>query len=89
MAKSTPSGLDDCYNYQVALYALDVNRYIQELIKSTSSGVAQFMDHDLGRLKSYLKAMEGYIDRMKAQTQVDVPQTHAVAVSVAPAVEIP
>lgn len=63
-------------NHDVAGLYSRINRFIEELIKSVSSGTSQVNAFDATRIKSYLNAIEVYTDWVLAQPQLDLPETH-------------
>jgi hypothetical protein len=52
-----------------------MNRFIEEVQKSVSSGVSFSNEFDISRLKSYLDSVDRYHAWIKAQPQLDLPET--------------
>jgi len=63
-------------NHDIAGLHARINRFIEELIKSVSSGTSQMNDFDQARLKTYLDAIDTYHDWVLAQPHLDLPETH-------------
>ena len=64
------------YNDNVAGLWDRLNRFIVELVRSTSSNITEFADADVKRLKSYLNELTGYIDWIVSAPAMDYPETH-------------
>lgn len=72
MAEST---INSTHNHDVAGLHQRINRFIEEMYKSASSNVSEFINFDTVRLKSYLYAIVKYHEWIKAQPQLDLPET--------------
>ena len=68
--------LTHVYNHDVLGLHRRINRFIEEVAKSTSSGGSQVNEYDQNRLSTYLQAIKGYHDWVVAQPQLDLPETH-------------
>jgi hypothetical protein len=64
------------YNHDVAGLCRRVNRFMEEMIKSVSSGTSEMNEFDQTRLSDYLGAILAYRDWVVAQPQLDLPETH-------------
>jgi len=64
------------YNHDVAGLCTRVHRFVVEVKKSVSSGMAQVNSFDQVRLGSYLGAIRAYRDWVTSQPQLDLPETH-------------
>jgi len=63
-------------NHDIAGIHARINRFIEELIKSVSSGTSQVSSFDQTRLASYLDAMDTYHEWVTSQPHLDLPETH-------------
>lgn len=63
------------YNSDIFSLARRLNRFIEELVKSQSSGVSQTMPFDVTRVKSYLDSIEAFAAWVVAQPLLDLPET--------------
>ena len=52
-----------------------INRFLDEIHKSSSSAVSEYNEFDMTRSKSYLEAIDTYHDWVIAQPQLDLPET--------------
>ena len=68
-------------NHDIAGINARVNRFIEELVKSVSSGTSQLNSFDQVRLVSYLDAIDTYHDWVIAQPNLDLPETHPRAIT--------
>ena len=64
------------YNHDILGLHRRINRFIEEVAKSTSSGGSQMNEYDQNRLATYLSAIRGYHDWVIAQPLLDLPETH-------------
>ncbi len=64
------------YNPDIAGLYARINRFIEEMIASASSGVSLFSSFDQARLLSYTAAITTYQNWILAQPQLDLPKTH-------------
>jgi hypothetical protein len=64
------------YNQDVAGLHARINRFINEMTDSVSSGISLFTAFDQARLLSYTNAVHKYHDWVIAQPQLDLPETH-------------
>lgn len=62
-------------NMQVAGLIRRLRRFRYETVKAASSGVAHVNEHDLRRAKSYLNAVEAYLNWIVSQPQLDLPES--------------
>lgn len=60
---------------QVAGLIRRLRRFRYETVKAASSGVAHVNEHDLRRAKSYLNAVEAYLNWIVSQPQLDLPES--------------
>lgn len=63
-------------NHDIAGLNARINRFIEELIKSVSSGTSQVNEFDQARLTTYLDAIDIYHAWVIAQPHLDLPETH-------------
>lgn len=63
------------YNQDVLGLVNRINRFIEESIRSVSSGLSYLNEFDLGRLKAYLNAVDSYHAWIRSQPQLDMPET--------------
>jgi hypothetical protein len=64
-------------------------RYMEELIKSQSANLTEFISFDLERLKSYLDDVTKYLDWIVAQPQLDLPETSPREIELETPPEVP
>ncbi len=64
------------FNQDVLSLVEHVNRYIDELTHSQSSGVNGMIDADKERIASYIKALRTARGWIMAQPMLDLPETH-------------
>lgn len=64
------------YNHDVAGVYRRINRFIEEVAHSVSSSGSQMNDYDQTRLATYLDAIDSYLGWVRAQPQLDLPETH-------------
>ncbi len=76
-------------NHDVAGLCRRVNRFIVEMQKSVSGGVADMNEFDQARLQKYLDAVRAYRNWVVAQPQLDLPETHPRPVEIGPDPETP
>ncbi len=76
-------------NHDVAGLCRRVNRFIVEMQKSVSGGVADMNEFDQARLQKYLDAVRAYRNWVIAQPQLDLPETHPRPVEIGPDPETP
>ena len=77
------------YNHDVAGICRRINRFLEELVKSVSSGVQLMNEFDQKRIMSYLQAIATYRDWITAQPQLDLPETHPRTIEIGPDAEVP
>ena len=63
-------------NQDIAGFNSRLNRAIEEVYKSVSSGVVDFREADKNRVLSYFDAIDEYHTWVIAQPQLDLPETH-------------
>ena len=63
------------YNQDVRGLASRINRFITELMLSSSANLANVSEFDAGRLESYIKAIRTYHDWVIGQPALDLPET--------------
>ncbi len=78
MANSTAG---QTYNTDVFGFVRRMNRFIEEIVKSQSSGVSKTSAFDVGRAQSYIGALRGYLAWVIGQPELDLPETGPRAVS--------
>jgi len=71
-------------NHDVAGIHTRINRFIEELYKSVSSGTSQVNAFDQTRLNSYLDGITTYVDWVVGQPQLDLPETHPRPIQLEP-----
>lgn len=62
-------------NHDIAGLQARINRFLEELHKSISSGVSQVNSFDQARVASYLEAIDTYHAWVIGQPQLDLPET--------------
>jgi len=67
-------------NHDVAGMCRRINRFIVEVQKSASAGVADMAPFDQERLDTYLLAIRVYGEHVLSQPQLDLPKTHPRAI---------
>ena len=72
MANSTAG---QTYNTDVFGFVRRMNRFIEEIVKSQSSGVSKTSTFDVGRAQSYISALRGYLAWVTGQPELDLPET--------------
>jgi len=77
------------YNDNVAGLAIRIDRFMVELIKSTSANVSEFVEPDTARLESYRSELVGYLDWVVAQPMMDYPETHPMGRTLSAPMTIP
>lgn len=63
------------YNQDIVGLYDRINRFIEELMKSVSSGLSLTNSFDQARLAVYLNAIDRYHDWVKSQPHLDLPET--------------
>ena len=63
------------YNTDVHSISRRLNRIVNELVKSQSSGVSQTMPFDLTRVKAYINALLAYAEYITTEPLLDLPET--------------
>lgn len=63
-------------NHDIAGIYNRINRYIEEEIFASSSGVNEMDQFDQVRFASYLDSLDVYVNHVVAQPQGDYPKTH-------------
>jgi hypothetical protein len=63
------------YNQDVRGLASRINRFITELMLSSSANLANVSEFDAGRLESYIRAIRTYHDWVVGQPALDLPET--------------
>lgn len=63
------------YNTDVYGLVRRINRFIEEVIKSQSSGVSKTSTFDVSRMRSYIMAMRAYLAWVTSQPELDLPET--------------
>lgn len=64
------------FNHDVVLMVQQLNRYIEELMRSQSANVSGLTPADRARLMSYLSAMRKLRSWVQSQPILDLPETH-------------
>ena len=64
------------YNHDVAGLARRINRFIEELMHSSSAGGSQMTEHDQARLSTYFNALTTYVNHIVSEPLLDLPETH-------------
>lgn len=77
------------YNHDVVGIWDRINRFIEELSKSVSSNVSITNSFDITRLETYLNSIDRYHAWVKAQPQLDLPETSPRAYDLFPAPALP
>lgn len=72
-------------NHDIAGVNSRINRFIEELVKSVSSGTSQVNTFDQKRLTSYLDAIDTYHNWVVSQPNLDLPETHPRAIQLSQA----
>ena len=76
-------------NHDIAGLNARLNRFIEELIKSVSSGTSQVNIFDQTRLSTYLNAVDTYHAWVLSQPHLDLPETHPREIELEPNPTIP
>ena len=63
------------YNTDVYGLVRRINRFIEEVVKSQSSGVSKTSQFDVSRMRSYIAAMRAYLAWVVGQPELDLPET--------------
>jgi hypothetical protein len=63
------------YNTDVYGLVRRINRFIEEVVKSQSSGVSKTSTFDVSRMRSYIMAMRAYLNWVTSQPELDLPET--------------
>jgi hypothetical protein len=63
-------------NQDIAGFHSRINRAIEEVYKSVSSGVVDYREADKTRVLSYLRAIDEYHNWVIDQPQLDLPESH-------------
>jgi hypothetical protein len=63
------------YNTDVYGVVRRINRFIEEIFLSASSGVSQTSAFDVARAKSYINAIRNYVAWITGQPALDLPET--------------
>ena len=73
--------------YNTDIYGLyrRLNRSIEEIVKSVSSGVSQTNAFDVGRAKANIGAVRSYTDWVVSQPALDLPETAPQTMALSPA----
>lgn len=77
------------YNTDVYGLVRRINRFIEEVIKSQSSGVSKTSTFDVGRMRSYIMAMRAYLAWVTSQPELDLPETGPRPTNLPPSPVIP
>lgn len=77
------------YNHDVVGLIRRIDRFRKEISHAISAGVSSARDADLGRIKSYLSALEIYEQWINSQPQLDLPESHPTFISVEPSPAMP
>lgn len=77
------------YNDDVRGFVLRIDRFLQEMNKSQSANITEFVSFDVDRLKSYLQVCEAYLSWVSAAPQLDLPETHPLELVNPPMPELP
>lgn len=76
------------YNHDIVGLVSRIQRFMEELAKSSSSGVSLMNSFDQTRLASYLSAITTYQAWVMANPQVDFPETNRMLWDVKPLVGV-
>lgn len=68
------------YNTDVDGLVRRIHRSMVEVMKNQSSGVSQTISYDVTRMRSYVAALRSYIDYVRSQPLLDLPETGPRAV---------
>ena len=68
------------YNTDVDGLVRRIHRSMVEVTKNQSSGVSQTISYDVVRMRSYVAALRGYIEYVRSQPLLDLPETGPRAV---------
>jgi hypothetical protein len=63
------------YNTDVFGIVRRINRFIEEIFLSASSGVSRTSSFDVNRAKSYIGAIRTYVTWVTSQPELDLPET--------------
>lgn len=68
------------YNSDVRGIVRRINRFIQEIYLSQSSGVSKSSTFDVARSVSYISAVRSYVQWVVGQPELDLPETGPLAI---------
>lgn len=77
------------YNHDIYGLVRRIDRFREEFSHAVSAGVHHFQAADLERFKTYLSALNTYMDHVQSEPQLDLPESHPKPVQVEPAPEMP
>jgi hypothetical protein len=77
------------YNTDVYGLVRRINRFIEEVVKSQSSGVSKTSTFDVARMRSYIAAMRAYMNWVTTQPELDLPETGPRPTALPPSPVIP
>lgn len=77
------------YNHDIVGLVQRIQRFVEELTSSSSSGVSLMNSYDQTRLQSYLTAVTTYQAWVSANPQLDMPETNRLLWDVKPLVGVP
>jgi len=63
-------------NHDVVAYVARLDRFMEELHKSASSGVSEMNVFDQTRLQTYISALRALKAHQESQPQLDLPESH-------------
>jgi hypothetical protein len=81
MATNAKGEQGKTYNTDVFGFVRRINRFIEEVFGSQSSGVSKTSPFDINRAKTYITALRGYHDWVIGQPELDLPETSSRAIS--------
>ena len=77
------------YNTDVFGVVRRINRFIEEIFLSASSGVSRTSVFDVARAKSYIGAIRAYVTWVVSQPELDLPETGPRAINLPASPVIP
>lgn len=89
MATTPKNTLGSTYNTDVFGFVRRINRFIEEVFKSQSSGVSKTSTFDVTRAKTYITALRGYLAWVVGQPELDLPETSSRAIALPASPVIP
>lgn len=88
MADTTTSG-PEVYNHDIIGFVSRTQRFMKELIGSSSAGVSEMSTFDKARLVKYIAALSKYLSTIQESPECDYPETNKDLWEIKPLLVIP